>query len=402
MLFDLDETVLDTSRLRDARAQKDWQFVSTNLHLSSTYPGEPEALLSKLRSEGLKVGVVTSSPRWYAEALLATHGIVTDVLVTGSDGYAAKPDPSSLLAAAEALGVPATETAHVGNDENDHHAAARAGMFSVGVTWSSEGGRAESWQRHWPDLTVKDPKLILEPATWDVRGPAAEVALKDLEPKVHWGSVIPFGDGMSLGRYFDTKDRRAAGHALSEAVLANKHAHRDAEKFASGVSSVMARLKSRLGGALVTSVPRHQEDDFDRFLHVRQAAAEALGGTDSPNLLVEARAVDNYKSLGPEERRAANRDRFAAEDVPQGSSILLIDDVFTFGDTLRACQRALLEAGAQRAYGLCLAHTQDSLLENCPECGRSLRLLNGRRGRFIGCTGWWIDGCPYTRDVEDI
>ena len=31
----------------------------------------------------------------------------------------------------------------------------------------------------------------------------------------------------------------------------------------------------------------------------------------------------------------------------------------------------------------------------CPRCGKKLRVVNGRRGRFIGCTGY--PGCRYTR-----
>ncbi len=50
---------------------------------------------------GFRIGILTHSPRWYAERLLDAFGIRYDVLITGSDGYAPKPDPSSLRAIAE-------------------------------------------------------------------------------------------------------------------------------------------------------------------------------------------------------------------------------------------------------------------------------------------------------------
>ncbi|MCI0401377.1 MAG: type I DNA topoisomerase [Gammaproteobacteria bacterium] len=43
--------------------------------------------------------------------------------------------------------------------------------------------------------------------------------------------------------------------------------------------------------------------------------------------------------------------------------------------------------------------TQELLDEACPKCGRKLAICLGRRGRFIGCTGF--PDCDYTRNVEE-
>ena len=92
--------------------------------------GSPEAdvevidLPLRLREEGIRVGVLTASPRLYAEALLEHFGIIYDGLVTGSDGYAAKPDPAGLRALAEELGVEIGSCAHVGDLDTDVAAAA--------------------------------------------------------------------------------------------------------------------------------------------------------------------------------------------------------------------------------------------------------------------------------------
>lgn len=400
ILFDLDETLLDTSPLREARG-RDWTYVSNNLDKASQYSSHPEQILKRLRSEGHKVGVVTRSPRWYAETLLNQFEIEVDVLVTGSDGHVPKPDPAALVAAAQEAGVSPSEAAYVGDDAVDHEAAARAEMTSIGAIWAIEGARAERWQRHWPDLAIREPKWLLEPDQWTLQRLAVEVALAGKEPLIHWGSVVPYEEGMSLGRYFDTKDRRAGSHALSKAILANKSTYEDAASFIVGARAVLSRLRDRLGGAIVTSVPPHTDVDFDRFKLLRAAAAAELDGEDRPDLLHEKHAVENYKYQGPEERAANNEGRFEARDVPPGARVLVIDDVYTFGGTLRSCQKALLQAGAAKAYGLTLAHTQESLLENCPECGSALKLFTGRRGRFVGCTAYWTSGCPFTKDVEE-
>jgi len=40
----------------------------------------------------------------------------------------------------------------------------------------------------------------------------------------------------------------------------------------------------------------------------------------------------------------------------------------------------------------------EMLDEECPECGKKLAIREGRRGKFIGCTGY--PKCRYTRDIE--
>jgi DNA topoisomerase-1 len=42
--------------------------------------------------------------------------------------------------------------------------------------------------------------------------------------------------------------------------------------------------------------------------------------------------------------------------------------------------------------------TTEAIDENCPKCGKPLAIRLGRRGRFIGCSGY--PDCDYTRDVD--
>ncbi len=42
--------------------------------------------------------------------------------------------------------------------------------------------------------------------------------------------------------------------------------------------------------------------------------------------------------------------------------------------------------------------TQEKLEENCPKCGKPLSIRLGKRGRFVGCTGY--PDCDYTRSLE--
>jgi len=38
------------------------------------------------------------------------------------------------------------------------------------------------------------------------------------------------------------------------------------------------------------------------------------------------------------------------------------------------------------------------LTRACPDCGNALRIINGRKGKFISCTTW--PECGYTEDLE--
>ncbi len=43
--------------------------------------------------------------------------------------------------------------------------------------------------------------------------------------------------------------------------------------------------------------------------------------------------------------------------------------------------------------------TQEAMDENCPKCGKQLSIRLGRRGRFIGCSGF--PDCDYTRSMDE-
>jgi phosphoglycolate phosphatase-like HAD superfamily hydrolase len=96
VIFDLDETLLDSSALladRDARA---WDRVLARLDVVKPFEvAEKEPHITELprlaAERGLKVGLLTHSPRNYAAELLRAHHIAVEAMVTGSDGFPTKP-----------------------------------------------------------------------------------------------------------------------------------------------------------------------------------------------------------------------------------------------------------------------------------------------------------------------
>jgi len=408
IVFDLDDTLLDTSALRMARSQRDWVDVKARLDRVQPFRTRAsgisvESIPARLRASSVKVGMVTHAPRWYVEALLGRFKIPVDAMITGSDRYPPKPDPTSLQQIASELGVEVTELAYVGDEGIDVAAATAAGAVSVGACWSAQAPR--EWRRWWPDIAVAEPERLLDIERFELLRPLAEVVLDGGVPFWHWGTLMRLEQAvLACGRYFTPEDvDRHPGHALSTLVLQAK----SDEAAARRVGEVLSLLRERPSWRrqrpeLVVSVPPRPGQEFDRFAVVRAALAAAFEARDGAGVLAMLFDVPGYKQMAPDERRAANLGRFRSRPL-SGERVLLIDDVITSGSQTDGCREELMRAGAGSVTVLALAATQNRLPEQCPRCGASLRVYYRRRdGRpFIGCSAFFRTGCGYTRDVGD-
>ena len=97
--------------------------------------------LSRLRSAGIKVAVVTSKRRVSVEMALNNFPDlrnVVDRFVTMEDTNEHKPHPEPLWRGLELVGgVPKEEAAYVGDSPFDVEAAKAAGLTSVAVSWGA-------------------------------------------------------------------------------------------------------------------------------------------------------------------------------------------------------------------------------------------------------------------------
>jgi len=101
-------------------------------------PGVRE-LLAELRSQGLPIGLASASLRQWVNATIRGLHIENafDATVSASEVEHSKPAPDLYLAAAEKLGIPATECLAVEDTGAGIAAAKAAGMFAVQVRASS-------------------------------------------------------------------------------------------------------------------------------------------------------------------------------------------------------------------------------------------------------------------------
>lgn len=400
-IFDLDQTLLDTDALRHAREQRAWGTVSRKLAtvkpFRSSHFGEIEVieLVEEARARGLKVGVLTQTPEWYANGLLRRHGIRVDLTISGSDKYPPKPDSAGLCAVASGLGVSPKESLYIGDSIEDFWAAAAAEMVSIGVAWSRQTPPA--WHHAWPDVAIDRPATLLRYLDGDRGlGPLAELMSTDHTPTMHWGSILRLGnERYALGRYFTSDDQRSINHELSRLVLNAKGKPSADAKVAAIFKELAVRARFRRPPELIVSVPPAPHDTRDRFAAARAALASFYGAHDGGEELKMCFPVANYKRASRVARANLNADRFVAPPI-SAKQALLIDDVLTSGGQSNACRDTLRAAGCESITVITLGVTQDKLPEKCPSCGsrlvRRTRRIDG--SLFFGCTGY--PSCNYT------
>jgi len=115
-------------------------------------------LIEKLRAEGIRVAVVSSSKNTPTILEVAGLGDLFDLRFDGNEaarlGLKGKPTPDTYLKAAERLGVPA-ERAVVVEDAISGVEAGRAGHFGL-VVGVDRHGEAEALKEHGADVVVSD------------------------------------------------------------------------------------------------------------------------------------------------------------------------------------------------------------------------------------------------------
>jgi HAD superfamily hydrolase (TIGR01549 family) len=131
ILFDLDDTLVQTSALKLLRDARRWTEVFAQIDRTYLWPGTREMLRDVARMG--RTGVVTMARRRYAERVLGYHELSIRVLVAHEDVTRRKPDPMPIVRAAALLGIPLPQSIYVGDQPWDILAASRAGAYGIGL-----------------------------------------------------------------------------------------------------------------------------------------------------------------------------------------------------------------------------------------------------------------------------
>jgi HAD superfamily hydrolase (TIGR01549 family) len=135
IFLDLDETLVFTSSIEPLRKQRNWAKVYQSFHLTSLPPGTQEFLRQVRQLAPL--GIITRTPRPYAEKLVAYHQLDLRVAVAFHDTEKRKPHPDPVLKAAQLYNVTPNHSFYIGDTEDDILAAMRAHALPIGLTWDN-------------------------------------------------------------------------------------------------------------------------------------------------------------------------------------------------------------------------------------------------------------------------
>lgn len=131
IIFDLDNTLIHTNHLEVYR-----QGI-INIRNLTTISKEHiiinPSLLTRLKQVGIRIGIVTSSPRNYALNLLSICQYPFDYLVAAKDTLRSKPSPDPLLKCALKLKVDPEHVLNIGDQDSDIKAGNRARMMNLDI-----------------------------------------------------------------------------------------------------------------------------------------------------------------------------------------------------------------------------------------------------------------------------
>ena len=132
-----------------------------------------------------------------------------------------------------------------------------------------------------------------------------------------------------------------------------------------GIAHMMARHMRRYlpddGEWLMAPVPLHRwriwRRGYNQSALMARALATEAGHMLALDLIERIRPTPVLRGLGPAGREKAVRGAFAIRNGAQikGRSVILVDDVYTTGATVRACAKLLKRAGAAQVTVLCWA-----------------------------------------------
>lgn len=396
-LFDLDQTLVDTSdmqQLRESGVHRDdagypLEVQAAFRSRARTFFDSHALLALKLNNPNLKLGIFTRSPRRYVDAILdAEFSLVQwDVVITYEDVRNHKPSCEGIYTAMIAVGMNDTdhlpEVMLIGDSDVDIRAAYHAGCQAV----LFKGGWPQSYERpHWRSLGLLPDAIFVDgldiydvvanptPFLPDLECLLSDAAQAPVKPRFdEIGKFFPndrtrhivHAAGRSFAGY-ETLNERRRWHALSQSIQANKESVvfpvewvESIKRFIAYHYMMMAAIAFGGGVELVITAIPARPGRVHRLAHFLNQLRASYGAdpchknlrlTFDPDMLAYKVGVrsQSREHLNPEDRFANVRDHLvvAKPEEARRKRFLVIDDVSTTGATLLYAQKYLTEAGA--------------------------------------------------------
>ena len=137
IIFDLDQTLVDTTPAESYRNSKDWEGAYAVIPSCSIYEGFKE-IFDVISKHGIKTCIVSTSPRPYIEKVIEHFQLPIDYIVSYHDAKPIKPHPAPMEKALELLGCDAKSAISFGDSVVDIQSSNSAGIESVACFWGTK------------------------------------------------------------------------------------------------------------------------------------------------------------------------------------------------------------------------------------------------------------------------
>ena len=155
VIFDLDQTLVDSSSVETLRDARQWEAVYKAINQTKINPGIA-TLLKFLLTNNIKIAIVTNSKKEYAKKIVDFHQMPIDIIVSFSDTTFHKPHFEPILKALEKMEISASQCINVGDSDIDITAGKCAKVFSIKI------GNATNSS---PDIVVQNTIQLIDEIT---------------------------------------------------------------------------------------------------------------------------------------------------------------------------------------------------------------------------------------------
>lgn len=160
VIFDLDQTLVDSSCAEAERDNRNWANVYSKISEMYLFDGILD-ILEYLKENNIEYSIITNSPSNYCGKVINHFNLKPQFIISYHDVKKRKPNSEPMSLAMEKFHSTSTsEFLNIGDNKNDIIAAKNIGIKSIGVCWGIKD--ITNLAASNPDFLIKSPNEIIK------------------------------------------------------------------------------------------------------------------------------------------------------------------------------------------------------------------------------------------------